>query len=108
MDLKESMIICVMSLVAFSHEEAIICTHTTMDEIEASQLEERKLEIRSHIHENIIKLLQKKQYQQNLKMRMKEANRKKAELMDLMDIVEESKEMIEDLLVEAVEASNHI
>jgi hypothetical protein len=41
-------------------------------------------------------------------MRMKEADRKKAELMDLMDIVEESKEMIEDLLVEAVEASNHI
>ncbi|KAK2436208.1 hypothetical protein QL285_021214 [Trifolium repens] len=108
MDLKESMIVCVMSLVAFSHEEAIIGTHTTMDEIEAAQLEERKLEIRSHIHENIIKLLQKKQYQQNLKMRMKEADRKKAELMDLMDIVEESKEMIEDLLVEAVEASNHI
>jgi hypothetical protein len=79
-----------------------------MDEIEAAQLEERKLEIRSHIHENIIKLLRKKQYQQNLKMRMKEADRKKAVLMDLMDIVEESKEMIEDLLAEAVEASNHI
>jgi hypothetical protein len=41
-------------------------------------------------------------------MRMKEADRKKAELMDLMDIVEESKEMIEDLLAEAVEVSNHI
>jgi hypothetical protein len=41
-------------------------------------------------------------------MRMKEADRKKAQLMDLMDIVEESKEMIEDLLAEAVEASNHI
>jgi hypothetical protein len=107
-DLKESMTICLLSLVAFTHEEAIIGIHRTMDEFEAALLSKRKLEIRSHIHDNIIELLKKKQNQQNLQIRMREIRSKKEQLMEQMDIVEESKEMIEDLLAEAIEAAKSI
>jgi replication fork clamp-binding protein CrfC len=106
--LKESMIICVLSMAAFSHEEAIVVTHTAIDESEAAQLAKRKLEIRRYFHETIIELLQKQRYQQNLKMRMSEAGRNTQELMDQMDIVEESREMIEDLLAEVVEAAENM
>jgi hypothetical protein len=107
-DLKESMTICLLSLVAFTHEEAMIGIHRIMDEFEAALLSKWKLEIRSHIHDNIIELLKKKQNQQNLQIRMREIRRKKAELMDQMDIVEESKEIIKDLLAEAIEAAESI
>jgi hypothetical protein len=106
--LRESMITCVLSMAAFSHEEAIVVTHTAIDESEAAQLAKRKLEIRRHFHETIIELLQKQRYQQNLKMRMSEAGRNTQELMDQMDIVEESREMIEDLLAEVVEAAENM
>ncbi|KAK2449341.1 hypothetical protein QL285_008543 [Trifolium repens] len=108
LDLKESMTICLLSLVAFTHEEAIVGIHRTMDEFEAALLSKRKSEIRSHIHDNIIELLKKKQNQQNLQIRMREIRSKKEQLMELMDIVEESKEMIEDLLAEAIEAAESI
>ncbi|KAK2457249.1 hypothetical protein QL285_004544 [Trifolium repens] len=108
LDLKESMTICLLSLVAFTHEKAIIGIHKTMDEFEAVLLSKRKLEIRSHIHDNIIELLKKKQNQQNLQIRMREIRSKKEQLMEQMDIVEESKEMIEDLLAEAIEAAESI
>ncbi|KAK2429285.1 hypothetical protein QL285_027736 [Trifolium repens] len=107
LDLKESMTICLLSLVAFTHEEAIVGIHRTMDEFEAALLSKR-LEIRSHIHDNIIELLKKKQNQQNLQIRMREIRSKKEQLMEQMDIVEESKEMIEDLLAEAIEAAESI
>ncbi|KAK2437425.1 hypothetical protein QL285_022321 [Trifolium repens] len=108
LDLKESMTICLLSLVAFTHEEAIVGIHRTMDEFEAALLSKRKLEIKSHIHDNIIELLKKKQNQQNLQIRMREIRSKKEQLMEQMDIVEESKEMIEDLLAEAIEAAKSI
>jgi hypothetical protein len=41
-------------------------------------------------------------------MRMSEAGRNTQELMDQMDIVEESREMIEDLLAEVVEAAENM
>jgi hypothetical protein len=108
LDLKESMTVCLLSLIAFTHEEAMVGIHRIMNEFEAALLSKRKLEIRSHIHENIIELLQKKQNQQNLKIRMREIRRKKAELMDQMDIVEECKEMVEDLLAEAIKAAEYM
>ncbi|KAK2404864.1 hypothetical protein QL285_054169 [Trifolium repens] len=108
LDLKESMTICLLSLVAFTHEEAIVGIQRTMDEFEAALLSRRKLEIKSHIHDNIIELLKKKQNQQNLQIRMREIRSKKKQLIEQMDIVEESKEMIEDLLAEAIEAAKSI
>jgi DNA-binding protein YbaB len=39
---------------------------------------------------------------------MREIRIKKEQLMEQMDIVEESKEMIEDLLAEAIEAAKSI
>jgi hypothetical protein len=102
------MTICLLSLVAFTHEEAIVGIQRTMDEFEAALLSKRKLEIKSHIHDNIIELLKKKQNQQNLQIRMREIRSKKEQLMEQMDIVEESKEMIEDLLAEAIEAAESI
>jgi hypothetical protein len=102
LDLKESMITHVPSLATFFHEETIVGMKTTTCEFEAAKLDERKLEIRSQIQENIIKLLEKKRTNQILKLRMREASRGMSELMDQMEIVEESKEIIQKLWVETI------
>jgi UDP-2,3-diacylglucosamine pyrophosphatase LpxH len=106
--LKESMTTCVLSLAAFFHQEVIIEGHTTMCEIEAAQLAKTKLEVRSLIHENIVELLKKKQSHKTIKLRMREAGRRKEDLMDQMEMAEESKEMIGDLLAEALTAANYL
>jgi hypothetical protein len=108
LDLKESMMTRVLSLAAFSHEETIVGMKATACELEAARLDERKLEIRSHIQENIIELLEKKRSNQNLKLRMREAGRGMSVLMDHMEIVEEFKEIIQNVWNEAVEAANNL
>ncbi|KAK2408854.1 hypothetical protein QL285_044334 [Trifolium repens] len=106
--LKESMTTCVLSLAAFFHQEVIIEGHTTMCEFEAAQLAKTKLEVRSLIHENIVELLKKRESHKRFKLRMREAGRRKEDLMEQMEMAEESKEMIGDLLAETLTAANYL
>ncbi|KAK2402418.1 hypothetical protein QL285_051939 [Trifolium repens] len=106
LDLKESMITHVLSLAAFFHEEIMVDMHTTICEIEFAKLDERKSEIRGYIQENILELLEKKRTHQTLKMRMRVAGRAMSELMEQMEVVEESKEIIQEVWAETVEAAN--
>jgi predicted nucleic acid-binding protein len=93
LDLKQSMITLVLSLTTFLHEETMADMH-------------RKTEIKGHIQENILELLKKNRIHQTTKMRMRAAARGMSQLMDQMEVVEESKEIIEEVWAEAVEAAN--
>jgi hypothetical protein len=93
LDLKQSMITLVLSLTNFLHEETMADMH-------------RKTEIKGHIQENILELLKKNRIHQTTKMRMRAAARGMSQLMDQMEVVEESKEIIEEVWAEAVEAAN--
>jgi hypothetical protein len=93
LDLKQSMITHVLSLAAFLEEETMADMH-------------RKTQIKSHIQENILELLKKKKIHQTTKMRMRAAGRGMSQLMDQMEVVEEFKQIIEEVWAEAVEAAN--
>ncbi|KAK2450101.1 hypothetical protein QL285_009238 [Trifolium repens] len=106
--LREAMTTCVLSLAAFFHQEVIIEGHTTMSEFEAAQLAQTKLEVRSLIHENIVELLKKRESHRRFKLRMREAGRRKEDMMEQMEMAEESKEKIGDLLAETLTAANSL
>jgi ribosomal protein L19E len=99
---------CVLSLAAFFHQEVIIEGHTTMCEFEAAQLAKTKLEVRTLIHENIVELLKKRESHKGFKLRMREAGRRKGDLIEQMEMAEESKEKIGDLLAETLTAANSL